>query len=340
MVVVKPSAPPRPAPVHLVLGEEELLVERAVAGIIAATRAAAGGAVLAGRDGVGGLPVTRLRAGDVTGADLVELLSPSLFAEDRVVVLEAAGEAGKEPAELVLRAATEPVDGVVLVVVHSGGGRQKALAGRLQKAGAVVHRCDKVTKQSDRVAFVREEFRAHGARVSGEVASLLVESVGSNLRELASAASQLVADTGGKVDSASIRTYYSGIAEISGFDVADAVVAGTKGAALESLRWARGRGVAHVLLADAIAESLHGIARVGPLGNIDPFRSAGELGMAPWKVKKAQAQARGWNRRTVAEALRIAADLNAAVKGGAADADYALESAVARIADLRATGGR
>ena len=45
---------------------------------VSALRRAAGG----GAD----LPVDTIRAGDTTTAELAELLSPSLFAEDRVVV--------------------------------------------------------------------------------------------------------------------------------------------------------------------------------------------------------------------------------------------------------------
>ena len=56
--------------------------------------------------------------------------------------------------------------------------------------------------------------------------------------------------------------------------------------------------------------------------------------MPPWRVQKAQKQARRWSRDTVAEALRVVASLNADVKGAAASADYALESAVRRVAEL------
>jgi DNA polymerase-3 subunit delta len=62
----------RATSVHLVLGEEELLIERAVADIAARVRATA-----ADGDAV---PVDRLRAGDASTAELAELLSPSLFA--------------------------------------------------------------------------------------------------------------------------------------------------------------------------------------------------------------------------------------------------------------------
>ena len=77
---------------------------------------------------------------------------------------------------------------------------------------------------------------------------------------------------------------------------------------------------------------------MGPLTG-DPYRLAGELKMPPWRVQKAQKQSRRWTRDTVATAVGIVAALNADVKGAAADADYALESAVRRVAEL-AGGGR
>ena len=92
-------------------------------------------------------------------------------------------------------------------------------------------------------------------------------------------------------------------------------------------------GEPHVVLADALAEAVHTIARVGPLSG-DAYRLAGELGMPPWRVQKAQKQARRWSRDSVAEAVRLVAQLNADVKGAAADADYALENAVRRVAEL------
>ncbi|MRH89068.1 DNA polymerase III subunit delta [Nocardia sp. SYP-A9097] len=317
----------RPAPLHLVLGDEELLIERAVSAITAQARAAS--------SEPNSMPVDRLRAGDASAPELAELLSPSLFAEDRVIVLEAAAEAGKEAVAVLTDAASSPPEGVVLVVLHSGGGRAKALAPALQKMGAVVHQAAKLTKGGERVEFVRNEFRAANVRVAPDVVQALIESIGSDLRELAAATSQLIADTGGKIDVAAVHRYYSGKAEVTGFDVADLAVSGDRPAAMEALRWATDRGVPAVLLADALADSVHTIARVGSAGRGDPFKLAGDLGMPPWKVKKAQAQARGWTGATIGAALKIVAGLNADVKGGAADTNYALEHALARILDLR-----
>ncbi|MGK8525283.1 DNA polymerase III subunit delta [Nocardia asteroides] len=320
----------RPAPVHLVLGEEELLIERALTTLTAQVRALA--------PDPDAVPVDRLRAGDASTAELAELLSPSLFAEDRVIILEAAAEAGKDAVAVITEAVQSPPEGVVLVVLHSGGGRAKALAPALQKAGAVTHDCAKLTKAAERVEFVRGEFRNAGVRVSGEVVQVVLEAVGSDLRELAAACGQLAADTGGKIDVASVRRYYSGKAEVSGFDVAELAMAGDRPGAMEALRWANDRGVPHVLLADALADSVHTIARVGSAGRGDPFKLAQQLGMPPWKVKKAQAQARNWTQATIGSALRVVATLNADVKGGAADSGYALEHALTRILDLHGAG--
>ncbi|ADT98755.1 MULTISPECIES: DNA polymerase III subunit delta [Mycolicibacterium] len=309
---------------HLVLGDEELLVERAVAAVLKSARKSAGTA---------DVPVDRLRAGEVSVSELAELLSPSLFADERVVVLESAAEAGKEAVALIQSAAADLPAGTLLVIVHSGGGRAKALADHVKKLGAEVHPCARIAKASERADFVRKEFRSLRVKVDDDTVTAVLDAVGSDIRELAAACSQLVADTGGSVDAAAVRRYHSGRAEVKGFDIADKAVLGDVAGAAEALRWAMMAGEPHVVLADALAEAVHTIARVGPLSG-DPYRLAGELGMPPWRVQKAQKQARRWSRDSVAEAVRVVAALNADVKGAAADADYALEKAVRSVANL------
>jgi len=313
---------------HLVLGDEELLVERAVAAVLRTARK---------RAGTDDVPVNRLRAGEVSTSELAELLSPSLFADERVVVLEAAAEAGKDAVTVIAAAAGDLPQGTVLVVVHAGGGRAKALADQLKNSCAQLHPCARITKAAERADFVRREFRRLKVKVSDDTVTAILDAVGSDIRELASVCSQLVADTDGTVDAAAVRRYHSGRAEVKGFDIADRAVVGDVAGAAEALRWAMMSGEPQVVLADALAEAVHTIARVGPLSG-DPYRLASELGMPPWRVQKAQKQARRWSRTTVGEAMRLVAALNADVKGAAADADYALETAVRKVAELAADG--
>ena len=255
------------AGLHLVLGDEELLVERAIAAVLRQARKQAD---------TDDVPVDRLRAGEVSTSELAELLSPSLFADERVVVLEAAGEAGKDAAALIAQAAADLPPGTMLIVVHSGGGRAKALADQLKKLGAQVHPCARITKASERADFVRKEFRALKVKVSDDTVTAVLDAVGSDIRELASACSQLVADTGGHLDAVAVRRYHSGMAEVKGFDIADKAVVGDVAGAAEALRWAMMSGEPQVVLADALAEAVHTIARVGPLSG-DPYRLAAAL---------------------------------------------------------------
>lgn len=312
---------------HLVLGEEELLVERAVRAALDSARLADPAA-----------DVTRMRVSELTRSGLAELVSPSLFAEGRVIVLDAAQDSSQEIADAILAYVADPVDGVVLVVVHSGGGRSKAgksLPAALRKAGAVVTECAKITKPADREAFVRGEVRRAGGRIDAGGVVALIDAVGSDLRELASAAGQLVADSGGSIDEEAVRRYHRGKADVTGFLVAEKAVSGDRAAALESVRWAQQIGVPHVLVADALADAVRTIARVSAAGRGNPNQLAGELGMPPWKVRKAQGQSRGWSADGLAAAMRIAARVNAEVKGAAADPDYAVERAVLDIVAAR-----
>ncbi len=313
-----------PPPLVLVVGEEELLVQRAVRAVVDAARAA---------DPLA--EVRRLRATDLAPGELAELVSPSLFAEGRVVVLDAAHEAGKDTSEAVLGYAREPSEGIVLVVQHSGGGRGKPLADGLRAAGAAVTECPKITRYEDRAAFVREEVRRAGSRITADAVPVLLDAIGSDLRELAAAATQLATDTEGAVDETAVRRYHRGRAEVTGFTVAERAMGGDRSGALEALRWAEQLGVAHVLVADALADAVRTVARVSASGRGDPYRMASQLGMPPWKVKKALAQARGWDADGLAEALQLVAAVNADVKGVAADAGYALQRAVLALCAAR-----
>lgn len=81
-----------------------------------------------------------------------------------------------------------------------------------------------MTKPADRLAFVRAEFRTAGRSATPEACQALVDAIGSDLRELASAVSQLTADVEGTVDEAVVGRYYTGRAEASSFTVADRAV--------------------------------------------------------------------------------------------------------------------
>jgi DNA polymerase-3 subunit delta len=251
-------------------------------------------------------------------------------------VLRAVQDLGKDLSAEVLRYVKAPAEETALVAVHHGGAKGKALVDGLAKAGARRVSCPKVTKAGERIDFVRAEVRRAGGKISADGARGLLDAVGNDLRELAGACSQLVADTGGKIDDAAVARYYRGRAEVSGFAVADKAIEGQPAEALEQLRWALATGVAPVLIVSALAQGVRGLAKVG--GAPPGVRGAGlakELGMPPWKIDRVQRQLRGWSGAGVAQALSAVAEADAQVKGGAADPAYALEKAVAEIVAAR-----
>lgn len=345
-VAAPPTVPPKSdsdvlAPLQLLLGDEEFLIARAVAEIVAAAKSA-----------YPDCEVTDVVGNEVTSGRWAQLLSPSLFGEHRVLVVRQAHEIGKDSGAALQGWIAALPAGLVLVIGHAGGNRGKALVTSLKSANARVVACGKLTGARDRLMFVRSELRRFGARISGAasehspddspeaVARAIVQTVGAGLRELSAACRQLVVDTGGEVTMAAVRRYYHGKADVTGFAVADAVMVGDTAGALESLRWAISVGVDPVLVADALADGVRSIARVssGGQGNAhqrSAYQLAGALGMPPWKVERAQRQARGWTPTALADAMQQAAQANSAVKGGGNDRVYALERAVLAMTRLR-----
>jgi DNA polymerase III subunit delta len=308
----------------LVLGEEELLVSRAVDEVVADVRAADREAEVRDQE-----------AGLLSGGEVATLLSPSLFASARVLVVRRGQDARKDLITTLLSYAAAPDPDATVVVTHAGGPKGRALADGLRQAGARVIPAGKITRHRERVDFVRAEVRRAGGRCPDDAAEALLAAIGNDLRELAAACAQLVADTGGGIDAATVARYYRGRAEVSGFTVADAVMVGDIAGALEALRWALHRGVNPVPIADAIADGVRTVARVASAGRGRPHQLAGSLGMPPWKVERAQRQARGWTPEGLVNAMRAAAEVNAAVKGGADDSGYALERAIVAVSRAR-----
>jgi DNA polymerase-3 subunit delta len=122
--------------------------------------------------------------------------------------------------------------------------------------------------------------------------------------------------------------------------VADAALVADLAGALEALRWALHVGVDPVPIADALADGVRTVARVAGAGRGNANQLAASLGMPPWKVERAQRQARGWTPEGLVRAMQVAAECNAEVKGGSDDRGYALERAVFGVAAARGAGPR
>jgi DNA polymerase III subunit delta len=322
--------------VTLIVGDEELLVSRAVARVVGAALTPEASAAKEG-GGAGGLDDAGsaredVEAGGCSADQLAALVSPSLFAEHRSIVLRGLQDADKDLVAAVVAFAETPEPGIEIIAVHAGGAKGKASVDALKSAGARVVEVPRLTTVRDREQFVAEEVRAAGAGIDRDAAAELVGAIGSDLRELATAAAQLCADVGGQISLDEVAVYYRGQAESTGFAVADRAVEGNLGAALETLRWAFATGLDPILVSSSLAANLRLIAQVGTAGPGSPDAVAARLRMPAWKVRRAQGWLRRWRPEAVGEALQAVATADADLKGGADDAAYAVERAVMVVA--------
>jgi DNA polymerase-3 subunit delta len=311
------------AAVTLVVGDEELLVARAVSRGLAAAADPAADVTPTVHD---------IEAGECSAEHFAEILSPSLFAEERQLVLRSAQDADKPLVAALVAFAEDPEPGVSVVAVHAGGAKGKAVTEALKGVGAVVIDVPRVKTGRDREQFAIDEVRAAGATLDRDAAADLVGAIGNDLRELATACQQLAAYVGGRLSADEVATYYRGRAESTGFAVADRAVEGDLGAAMETLRWAFATGLDPILVSSSLAANLRLLTQVGAAGPGSPDSLAGRLGMPAWKVRRAQGWLRRWRPEAVAVAVRAVAAADADLKGAGDDPAYAVERAVLTVA--------
>ena len=305
--------------VHLILGDDEFLAERA-------------------RLSVHQGDVTKLKASEVSEGEILEATSPSLFGDERCIVISDVEKAGKEVTRILLDACANPMPGITLILLYSVTAKTlkkkkkpPEIVAALRKSGEV-HEVFSLYP-NELAPWATREFASHGVRPTPDVVQALLDGVGSDLRELASAISQLVFDTGGKVTREAVHEYYVGVAEVANWDIADAAVAGRVEAAVSTCRRALQLGASPVAIASALANKVGNIARLYSARG-DQYSLASQTGMAPYAVKITQPVARRWSGDNITKAVILMAELDGAVKGQGGDEEFAIEAAVRRVAEL------
>ncbi len=310
----------------LALGPERLLAQRAVEGFVAAAR-----------DERPDAQYTNLGAGDLDVGTLTEITGASLFASSSIVVITDLDMLPLDVVAPLVTIATDPGDDLALALTHPGGVKGRGVADKLKKAHLKVVDCP-VMRPWEVPRFVIAEAKRAGGRIEEAAAAALVDAVGSDLRTVASAVSQLLDDVEANVITvADVRRYFGGRSEVTSFGVADDVMAGKVGDALAKLRWALATGVSPVMVTSALANSLRALGKYLDLrdSHMRDAELARVVGVPPWKLKSLAGQARTWPQGAVAQALQQVATADAQVKGAAVDPEFALERLVMQVGELR-----
>lgn len=346
MSTAKPT--PIPPALTLVVGAEELLSDRAVSAVISAAKAID--------------PETDIRevgAGDLNRPAILELLSPSLFSERRVVVVRGlgTGKVDDEPddnagmdeavsasgrlddavvAALIEHNASKEAD-VHFVLVHRNANSGRAQLNALKKAKPAVVDC-KAPAKKGYADFVSAEFSALDRPINAEVPDAMVLAVGRDLRALAAACGQLAADLPAKqrIDRQAVESFFAGRVEVDAFAIADAVLAGRTAQALVVGRQALAGGSSGPAITAALAFNFRNLIKASSAPRGVPLeQAAAEVGMRDWQLRKARQQLNGWTPDGVTRALRALAEADADVKGAAVDADYAIEQMIIKLGRAR-----
>lgn len=323
-----------PPALTLVVGGEQFLAERAADQVVAQGRAMD--------------PQTERRiidASEVGAAGAIaQACSPTLFGGGAVVVVEKAEFADEACVSAILTAASDPAEGVALVVRHAGGPKGKKVLDAVAALSPRRVEAPEIKKGRSTRDFVTAEVRANKRTMASEAQALLIAAVGVDARALAAACSQLAADVEGKeIGADSVRLYFGGTVDITSFEVADAVMAKKGSAALRLLRLAEGTDGARLgpVTVSALANSVRQVVAVSTASPGMPARDLAAAAKVPtWKVDLLLEQSRHWHSKDLARAVLLLSDLDAAVKGGLREGEQlepvqkglAMENTVTRLA--------
>jgi len=312
----------REAPVVLVTGPESFLAERVFRELRDRVRTAQPE-----------LEVTDLDATNYSVGTLLDVASPSLFGEARMIRI-LSGESGGEEFVSDVQSYLEVIaDDVILVIRHGGGNRGKKLLDALRAFPNTLEvECAEVKKEADRAAFAIQEFSRLNVKADRDAVGALVEAFAGDLAELSAACDQIASDALGKpITKDFVDTYYQGRQEVSSFAVADVALDGNRAEALRLLRHAIQTGVDPVPLIAAFAVKLRQLAKVGGYTG-SSASAAKDLGMPPWMIDKTRSALRKWTGPTLGRAILAVAEADAMVKGQSRDPEFAVERMVDRIA--------
>jgi DNA polymerase-3 subunit delta len=323
------------APLTVITGNEELLIDRALKGLISS----------AGDDDT---EIVTLSARALQSGQLGVATSPSLFGGAPLVVVDGVENLVQSNPDVaaaldeVMAYLSAPNPDAMVVLVHGGGNGGKGVLTAAKKAGAATVKTPTSPSgnalRQNRAEFVKSELATFTCHAHPQTIEVLINAVGTKLRDLSGACAQLVSDlgVGGLLDEETVRRYYGGRVEVQGFDIADQVLAGRTAEALGLLRHARESGVPAVLVTAACGRSLRQLALVATSPRGAPADSVAALsGAPPWKVKNLRALARDWSEPGLASAIKAVAVADTDVKTGAVDPEYALERMLIAVGRAR-----
>jgi DNA polymerase-3 subunit delta len=309
-----------PHPVVFVSGPEEYFASRAIRSL---------------REGLkkldAALEIHEIEAVDYQAGQLLNLTSPSLFAEPRLVIISGVERCSDDLISDGLSYIENPTSETTVILRHTGSSvRGKKLVDAIRaNANCVEVACVAIKGDGEKLAFIQGEFSHAGRKITQGAAKALLDAFADDVGELAGACQQLLQDSAETISDDIVNRYYGGRVETNAFKVIEMALAGQTGNALGLLRHALATGADPVPLVAAISMKMRQLAKI--YGNRNA--SAATVGMAPWQLDRAKKDLSGWSEDGLGLVIQRLADADAAAKGSERDPVFTLEKLVTLISE-------
>lgn len=237
--------------------------------------------------------------------------TPSLFGDGRLVIVKGPGAPLEKEAERLADWAASPPPGMAAILVLGRSAKLKKALGRA--ADVVEVNAPKPWETADWLArFVK----GRGRTISAEAAAAVVESVGTDLRELANAAEQLMLATTGSIAIETVTRMFRGI-DSQLYTFLDAVLKRDRASSLKHLGALLGAGEHHPLVLTAtLAKQFKALAGAKGAGRMPAAALAKDLDVSVGYVNRAYKHGRNFSPEEIRRAFRLIADADDTLKGG------------------------
>ncbi|HET7482402.1 MAG TPA: DNA polymerase III subunit delta [Actinomycetota bacterium] len=266
---------------------------------------------------------------DVEIAELLGALqTPSLLGGRRLVVVRDAQDLKKDHIEALTRYIEEPAASSVLVLIANGRSKLDAV---VKKSGTVVTL--EAPKGRRLATWVRERAREQKFTLDDRGAWALIDSVGTELRDLEGALEQLRSALGdsARATAADVNRLFPRQADERIFAFTDAVGERRLQPAMTALRRLLDQGEEPLVLFGSLTGHVRRLLRIRRHVDHGTRAVASLLGMPDWRAERMQKQARSYREEELAAALQILAITDIDMKGEFPSPEVALERAVVQI---------
>ncbi|MDY4677463.1 DNA polymerase III subunit delta [Bifidobacterium tsurumiense] len=275
--------------------------------------------------------VMELDASEIDQYAFDEAVSPSLLSDTAIVIIRNLQGSDERLVDSMVRfcreAKKEPQDNSIVIAQFEGQKKKKEILKPLEQAGAVSEEIPDLKTDQAKLNFTLGCFEQLGRRVAPDAAQQLVAVLGNSTGELAAMCSQLCFDfDDDPISLDRVDQYLTSNPQVTSFAVADKALAGNTSQAIIAMRSAVEQGVSPIALIGALAMKLRNVAKAAAVQS--GALTENEAKMAPWMMRIATRQLRGWTSEGLSLCFQTLAWADEQCKSNGGDPVYALERSI------------